>query len=62
MAWGAAPISGSVLGPVHREGSGESRAIHGSPCEENRGGDGKLTRADRRTSVQTKCNEGGFLS
>jgi hypothetical protein len=46
VAPGAAPSSGSALGPAHREGKGVSQAVHGSRYEENRGSDGKLTGVD----------------
>jgi hypothetical protein len=59
MAWGAALNSDGALGPMHREGKWVSKAVHGGRYEENIGGDSKLTRADRRSTVCTECKAGG---
>jgi hypothetical protein len=61
VARGAAPSSGGVLGPAYREERRVRRAIHDDRCEENRGGNNKLTRADRRTLAQMKCNGWGCI-
>jgi hypothetical protein len=55
VARGAAPCSGDALGPAHRHGKVVSRAVHGGRCEEHRGGDDKLTRADRRSTAWMEC-------
>jgi hypothetical protein len=59
VAGGVALSSGSALRPMHREGKGVSRVVHDGRCEENRVGDGKLTRADRRSTTWIECKAGG---
>jgi hypothetical protein len=55
VARGVAPSYGGGLGPMCREGKGVSRAVHSGRCEENRGINGKVTTADRRSTPWTEC-------